>query len=147
MQTPFRAPEILIGYRYASRILDLINSSRDSVYIACYIWRVGGLDPHSPLSQINEALRRAHHRGVTVYLVTASTEVRKQFQSRGVPAHKYTGGKIFHNKVAVIDGQYAIVGSHNFSNHAFTANVELSILYQDPEMGESLIKYIKSLQV
>jgi len=50
-----------------------------------------------------------------------------------------------HTKLAVIDGRYTFIGSHNLTQSALKHNNELSVLVDSPAVAESTLNYIKGL--
>jgi phosphatidylserine/phosphatidylglycerophosphate/cardiolipin synthase-like enzyme len=54
-------------------------------------------------------------------------------------------GTTTHTKVAVIDGRYIFLGSHNLTNSALKYNHELSVFIDSPELAGKTLRYIDSL--
>ena len=138
--------EILNGYTYLKKFVEIVSSARTSIYISMYIWRMDVLNPLSPISELNRALANARARGVRVYSVTNFGDVVRRLQGQGIEAYKYAGPNCFHNKIVVVDSQYYFIGSHNFSNHALLSNVEVSICAFDPVNAQKLENFILSIK-
>jgi len=119
---------ILGGKVFFDRMLELINSARDSIHLQTYIFRedVTG-------SSIGKALEQAARRGVQVYLLLdgyASQDISSAFitrlQQAGVhfryfepllKSRYYYFGRRLHQKLFVADTGYALVGGINISDH------------------------------
>jgi phosphatidylserine/phosphatidylglycerophosphate/cardiolipin synthase-like enzyme len=52
---------------------------------------------------------------------------------------------VTHAKVAVIDGRYVYLGSHNLTQSALRHNNELSVRIDSPEMAAEVTSYLERL--
>ncbi len=77
-------------------------------------------------------------------LIDNNTDTGNQFaylQSNGMDVHLKVGTGLLHHKYATVDGdqfggtQYAITGSHNWSNSAENSNDENTLIVQDPRIA------------
>jgi phosphatidylserine/phosphatidylglycerophosphate/cardiolipin synthase-like enzyme len=50
-----------------------------------------------------------------------------------------------HTKLAVIDGRYTFIGSHNMTQSALKHNNELSVLIDSQAVADKTLNYIKGL--
>jgi cardiolipin synthase A/B len=115
------------GSDYFQLLEDLIDGADDTIHLRAYIF-----DNDNTGAGIAEALIRAAHRGVRVYVVTdgyASQNLSRTFirklRHNGIlfkffeplfrSTHLYFGRRM-HEKVFVADGQHALVGGINISD-------------------------------
>ncbi len=115
------------GQPYFSRLFELIQSARESIFIQVYI-----LADDATGQQVATALSEAARRGVQVYLMVdgyAAQSLPHRFtsalQSAGVrfrffePLFRSTNyyfGRRMHQKVVVVDAQTALVGGINMAD-------------------------------
>ena len=126
----------------------LLNKSRKSIYIA-------GLYFTSNIDwRIKRDIRRAIKRGVHFkFLLQDSDFSKTEFSNLGLS--KYTNVEVrfidisklgnnkwgdFHNKYAIFDERYAILGSANFSYPAFYNNVEINGLLVETNIVRKLVE-------
>jgi len=115
------------------KVVDLIDGAKSSVDISQFTFSV---------SEIADAVLRAHGRGVAVRLAIDSAQNAdgsraKQLEAAGVPVH-YVSGKpsgsatgLLHAKFVVVDGHTLLTGSNNFSSTGTTINEENSVLVRN----------------
>ncbi len=88
---------------------------------------------------IAQALIRAHTRGVRVRLVHDKTQaagrhdVTEELLKAGIPVHIQRGseGGILHDKFLIIDGEYVLTGSFNWTANATQKNDENFVVLDD----------------
>jgi cardiolipin synthase A/B len=107
-----------------------------------------------PGTTFMRALLRAARRGVRVRLVMqgrwdyrfaamAAHAVYEQLLRRGVRIYEYTPA-FLHAKVAVIDDEWATVGSSNIDPLSLLVNLEANVVVQDAEFTASLAAEIEA---
>ena len=112
---------------------DAIRASRQSVDIICPYFYPG--------QRIRQALRQAAQRGVRVRLLLqgkldyriagwAAEALYADLLGHGVEIHEYTPA-FLHAKVAVVDGQWATVGSSNIDPLSLLVNLEANVVVRD----------------
>ena len=69
----------------------------------------------------------------------------EQLKKAGVEIYFDSPKRTTHTKLAVIDGRYTFVGSHNLTQSALKHNNELSVLIDSPAVAEKTLNYIKDL--
>jgi cardiolipin synthase A/B len=108
-------------------VLLLIDSAQHSIHVDMYILTS---------EKVVDALISAHYRGVDVKVIleerTGANYLafsRLRGAGTGVcwASEAY---KLSHPKMIIVDGQKALVGSHNLSNSALNSNREISLLVQ-----------------
>ncbi len=93
-------------------------------------------------ASIAEALIAAHKRGIMVkvlvdrsQLTAKGSQVNRVLQ-QGIPVSIDVVPGIAHNKVMIIDDNYVLTGSFNWSNAAETRNAENLLLIADPQTNK-----------
>lgn len=116
--------------RIVQRIIELIDSAEESVDVAQFTFSQ---------RPIEEALLRAHERGVTVTLamnhaMANGDNVPNRLKARGVEVH-FVAGKdngnylgLQHAKFMIVDGRVLLTGSNNWSSTGTTINDENTIV-------------------
>lgn len=103
-----------------NRILNIIDSAEQSIYIAMFTWT-------HPL--ITEHVIQAHKRGISVICALdyqsslgASRKTYERLQQESIPIIRNQGPGLLHHKFAVIDNKILINGSTNWTKSAFQKN-------------------------
>ena len=106
----------------------------------------------APGRKVRRALMHAAQRGIDVTLLIGVGQfamqdaVAQSFYPRliraGVKIVEYRRTQL-HGKLAVVDGDWATVGSSNFDGLSLFVNHEANIIVRDPEFTSSLREYIR----
>jgi|PlaIllAssembly_1097288.scaffolds.fasta_scaffold12586_6 phosphatidylserine/phosphatidylglycerophosphate/cardiolipin synthase-like enzyme len=146
---------------FAEAFMDGIRSANKSIQLSFFLFKATASRGNMP-RQVAEELIRARQRGVdvTVLLERQSGDRRSGKQDSlnddnrqtaallsrgGVKVYFDSPGVTTHTKVAVIDGRYVYLGSHNLSQSALRHNNELSVLLDSPELAREVREYIEGL--
>ncbi|MBK1789630.1 cardiolipin synthase [Persicirhabdus sediminis] len=117
--------------------LNVINSAQDRLWIA---------SPYFvPDEQVVSALQLAALRGVDVRILIpekadsqlvwlSSFSYLNQTEKVGVKVYRYQPG-FLHQKVTLVDDQFASVGTANFDNRSFRLNFEITIAVKDKDFA------------
>lgn len=120
--------ESIIGNDFPKKVIPLINQAQKSIKIIVFDWRWYPDDPANPCQQFNHAILTAKNRGVEVNVITNIDQVVNVLNSQGCKAKKPHSKKLVHAKIMIIDDQCVIIGSHNYTQNAFTMNREISVI-------------------
>jgi phosphatidylserine/phosphatidylglycerophosphate/cardiolipin synthase-like enzyme len=137
--------ELVIGSEFTDRIIELIDEADSSIYIFMFDWRWYKNDFSCDVSRINQALVRATRRGVYVATLLNYADLVEIFQNLNINARRANVRKLLHAKSIVIDESIIILGSHNLTKEAMTANVEMSLIVKDFELAARIINYFKTI--
>lgn len=156
---PQRAPpleqlELLPDARYVSVVSRLIASANKSVHVVMYVAKY---DPkqsaeEDPANALLELLASARRRGLDVRVVV--DDVTKQsypetiefLKSRNVPVRlDPKAGVTTHAKIVIVDGEWVVIGSHNWTQSALSSNREYSILVRSSELAARVEEYFEEL--
>jgi phosphatidylserine/phosphatidylglycerophosphate/cardiolipin synthase-like enzyme len=137
--------ELLLGSDFSDRVIELIDSADSSIYIFMFDWKWYKNDFSCDVSRINQALVRATRRGVKVQTLLNYSEIVEILNNLNITARRANVRKLLHAKSIVIDENIIILGSHNLSKEAMTANVEMSLVISDPELAKRIINYFQTI--
>jgi phosphatidylserine/phosphatidylglycerophosphate/cardiolipin synthase-like enzyme len=125
--------ESIIGKSYPKKVIPLIESAKHSIKIVVFDWRWYSNDPGNSCQLFNAAIVRASKRGVKVEACVNSESIRAPLLANGINARIPISKNLMHTKMIIIDEDILVLGSHNFSQSAFTLNFETSIIIRDHE--------------
>jgi phosphatidylserine/phosphatidylglycerophosphate/cardiolipin synthase-like enzyme len=135
----------IIGREFPDKVIPLINNAQHSIKIIIFDWRWYPNDPASPVQLFNQSLVRAIARGVSVSAIGNNNDIISKLKSVGVQAKKLSVPNLVHAKMMLIDGNILVVGSHNYTQQAFTMNYELSIIVTEQDNLEPYINFFANL--
>lgn len=119
-----------------SLILKTISQAQQSIHVQAYSFTSG---------PITQGLKAAHNRGVSVQIILDKSQVNDRHSrlhslaQAGIPIFIDPVPGIAHNKVMIIDEEWVISGSYNFTNAAETRNAENVLLIRDKETATSFL--------
>ena len=147
---------LLKNKAYFHALSERIRDARTQILMAFFLFKTNGHPKSYPEILLRE-LGDAARRGVRVMVVleqdvkTDSTVNRdnqnasERLKKAGVEVHFDSPKKTMHTKLAVIDGRYTFIGSHNLTQSALKHNHELSVLVDSPAVAQETLNYIKDL--
>jgi len=147
---------LLRNREYFQALSERIREARTQIVIAFFLFKTNG-HPASYPEIILRELGRAARRGVRVTVVLERDAVpdstinrdnrdsSERLRNNGVEIHFDSPKKTTHTKLAVIDGRYTFIGSHNLTQAALKHNNELSVLIDSPAVAERTMKYIQEI--
>lgn len=138
-------PQVIIGKRFLPAVTLLIEDAKQTIDIIIYDWRIRPTQTHYPGTVLLHALQAAATRGVRVRVLTSSATIVQQLRYTGLECKILYTEKLMHAKMMLIDGRKAIVGSHNYTQSAFTSNLEISLAVQLEHADNDLSQYFKNL--
>ena len=121
-------------YKTGTRIVQLIINAKKYVYVPTY------LITHK---DITNALINAHRRGVDVKIITDANGVTTQnsknklLRDANIPLKVENYAGKLHSKSMVIDDEFVIIGSMNFSNSGENKNDENTIIVKNNEFAQN----------
>lgn len=122
-------------------IVDAIGQARESVYVQAYSFTS---------APIAKALVNTARRSVKVEVILDRSQRKETYtgatflKNEGIPVYIDATHSIAHNKVIIIDGQFVITGSFNFTKAAEEKNAENCIIIHNKELASI---YMKNLLV
>jgi len=146
--------ELLPDQKYFEVVSKLIASANKSVHVIMYVAKY---DPREsaetdPANALIELLASAKRKGLDVKVVV--DDVTKQsypetidfLKSRNVPVRLDPKASVTtHAKVVIVDGEWVVIGSHNWSESALKENHEYSVLIRSSEIAANVEDYFEEL--
>jgi len=131
--------QTIIGKEFHTKVIPLIDKASRDIKIMVFDWRWYTHDAGSPAQLFNQSIVRAQKRGVKVKVITNVYEVLEVLRNQGCSVKKLLSSKLMHVKLMIIDNNVVIIGSHNYTQNAFTVNYEVSVILErmtaeDPEI-------------
>ena len=126
----------------SARVIELINSAKKYIYIPVF------LITHTDISN---ALVTAHKRGIDVKIIldgnSSNTRNSKHvlLRNSGIPLKFENYAGKLHSKTMIIDDEYVIMGSMNFSNSGVNKNDENMLVIYNSEFAKSYVQFFKYL--
>lgn len=137
--------ETIIGKDYPVVVIPLIAAAKKNIEIIVFDWRWYPQDTGCATQLFNQALIQAGRRGVKIRAIANSPEIVKVLNENGIETKKLESKHLVHSKLMLIDDRLIIIGSHNFTQAAFTLNYETSILVEDIITAMTYKKYFNTL--
>lgn len=138
-------PLPIISKDFPKIVIPLLDKAKHSIDIIVFDWRFYKNDPASSVSLFNLAIARACRRGVSVNCLVQNDGVVDNLKALGCNAKKLNSKRILHTKLLIIDKVYVIIGSHNYTQHAFTSNEEASIFVELSNENNGFVEYFNNL--
>ena len=135
----------IIGREFPDKVIPLIDNAKKSIKIVVFDWRWYPNDPAAAVQLFNQSFVRAIRRGVSVRVVCNIGDIFQHLQSIGAQCRKTISGNIVHSKMMIIDDEFLVIGSHNYTQHAFTMNREISLLCDNVEDMSPYNKFFETL--
>jgi len=126
-------------------VTEAINKAQNGIDIIVFDWRWYPSDPACAAQQFNNALVAAVKRGVQVRVVTNCDAVAQFLRKVGIQVKKPISARLLHSKLMIIDRKCVVIGSHNYTQNAFTSNFEVSVILSDCDDTTELDQYFNSL--
>jgi len=137
--------EAIIGKEFPDKVIPLIDQAKNTIDIVVFDWRWYPQNPGSPVQLFNQAIARAVKRGVVVRAVADSFEIIDVLNQIGVKAKKLVFAKLVHAKFMIIDDQYLVIGSHNYTESAFLMNYEVSVIIEDQNVINRVKQFFNNI--
>lgn len=137
--------EIILGKEYPNKVIPLIKNAKHSIKIVMFDWRWYPDYIEYPIQQFNVALLQAHKIGVKVSAITNFKDIADRLQKLGMKSKHLVRNRLVHTKLMIIDDEIAIIGSHNFTNNAFSHNFEISVIVDEKSEIERLTKLFNDM--
>ena len=140
-----KQPLPIIANEFVGVVIPMIDSVRHSIDVVVFDWRFYKNDPSCAVSLFNSAVSRAVGRGVNVRCLVQSDQVVANLKALGCNARRLHSKNILHTKLLILDKKSVILGSHNYTQRAFTSNHEASIYVELADENNTLVQYFNNL--
>lgn len=118
--------QAIIGKEFPQKVSALIDAAQHSIKIVVFDWRVYPNDSASSVSLFNHAIVRAARRGVKIQAIVNHGDILNFLRTNNIDAKKLSSKNLVHTKMIILDDVNIVIGSHNFTQYAFTMNFEAS---------------------
>lgn len=137
--------QAIIGKEFIKEVVPLIDGAKHSINVVVFFWGWYGNEPGNPCQLFNASIIRAVKRGVVVRACVNSRKIASPLIDNGVKVRIPVSKSLMHTKMLLIDDQILVLGSHNFSQSAFTTNFETSIISKQDECLPKFSQFFESL--
>ena len=148
--------QAIIASDYPKVVIPLIDSARSNIEILMYEWKWYGHESAGGVQKLNLALVAAARRGVKIKVLMNSesmghaiTKINGRtmsfLQRYGMDVKMGQFGGVVHAKMMIIDDDWLVLGSHNYSKSAFSRNQEASIAVHGREEIKRFRDFFKNL--
>jgi len=144
--------ELLEDGDYFARARSLISRANSTILVMMYAMKYDPKEVGDPVNQLLLGLVEAKGRGVEVRVLVDDVTAKSYPQSlsylkeHGVPVRLDESPKVTtHVKLVLIDGNYSLIGSHNWTESALKYNHELSVLIESGSVYEALEGYFNGI--
>lgn len=147
----------LLGNRdYFPALKEAIEGARKEIVMSFYLFKTEGHAGNDP-EAITKCLLKAAARGIRIEILlergkdtadqvyVQNRETMEKLAGKGIHVHFDSPRTTTHTKLAVIDGRYTFIGSHNLTQAALKYNNELSVLIDSADVAEEALNYIRTL--
>jgi len=132
--------QTIIGKEFPKKVIPLIDSAKRSINIIVFDWRWYPDDLSNPCQLFNQSIVRAKNRGVQIKVISNMLDIVKLLKDLGIEAKKLLTPNLVHVKLMIIDDDIAVIGSHNYTQNAFTMNYEVSVIIESKDMDFKELK-------
>jgi phosphatidylserine/phosphatidylglycerophosphate/cardiolipin synthase-like enzyme len=139
--------QTIVGKKFPEVLIPLIEAARNSIDIVVFDWRWYPNDPGASAQLFNQAIARAVKRGVKIRAIVNSPDIENTLKSIGVFARRLLIKNLVHCKLMIIDERTTVVGSHNYTQSAFTMNMELSVVFEAEKNDNSFVDFFNNLYI
>jgi phosphatidylserine/phosphatidylglycerophosphate/cardiolipin synthase-like enzyme len=153
---PNSSVTLLTDRNYLPALKNAIDQARKEITLSFFHFKTKGGKGSDP-DAIATSLNKAAQRGVRVLVVLeqgrdqseGNTRENRQTMERlrkaGVIVYLDSPFTTTHTKMAIMDGKYTFIGSHNLTQSALKYNNEISVMVESPQVAAEALAYIESL--
>ncbi|RLE85869.1 MAG: hypothetical protein DRJ41_00330 [Thermoprotei archaeon] len=155
MSIPESIPEkvaLLPDEDYYDIVKKLLERANKSIYVIMYVIKYDPKELDDPVNILLDTILRAKERGVKVKIITDDATYKSYkdtvsyMLSKGVELLlDESGGVRTHTKMVIVDEEYMVVGSHNWTESALSYNHEYSILIRSTELAKKAASYFERI--
>jgi len=126
-------------------VIPLIKNAKKSIDIIVFDWGWYPDEIGEPIQIFNNSIYNANKHGVKVRALVQKRLIKIILEKLNIDVKVLHSGKLLHIKLMIIDGEIAILGSHNYTKNAFNVNHEVSIITRQEEDIQKLQTYFNNL--
>ena len=137
--------QTLSGRQFPAQVIPLIEAAKQSIDIVVYAWVWYPSDPGAVCQLFNQAIIRASRRGVKIRAILNNDQTLRVLESQNIQAKILRTTRLVHAKLMIIDSEKVITGSHNYTQFAFQANLELSVIIDEENIATDFNIFFNNL--
>lgn len=137
--------ETIIGKEFPQKVIPLIKQAKSSIDIVIFNWYWYRDQTGAAAQRFNNAIVDATKKAVRVRAIIGPNQILNILLQNKVKAKKFSSSRTLHTKLMIIDDAIAILGSHNYTEAAFTTNYEVSVIIQNEKVVKRLKFYFENL--
>jgi len=126
-------------------VIPLIKNAKKSIDIIVFDWGWYPDEIGEPIQIFNNSIYNANKHGVKVRALVQKRLIKIILEKLNIDVKVLHSSKLLHIKLMIIDGEIAILGSHNYTKNAFNVNHEVSIITRQEEDIQKLQTYFNNL--
>lgn len=138
---------IIISREFPQKVIPLIKGAKKSIDIIVFDWGWYPDEIGEPIQIFNNALYNANKYGVKVRALVQKRLIKEILNRIGIETKLLHSKKLLHVKMMLIDGEIAVLGSHNYTKNAFNLNYEVSIITREENDLERLQEYFDNIYI
>lgn len=146
----------LPGGAFIQKLTQVVGEAKASVDVIQYQWNWYPFQPNNPLQKFNLGVVGLVRRGVKFRvllnieavnhrLTGINMRAKRNLESAGAKVKFGLRFPITHAKIFIVDTDLVILGSHNLSSRAVTANDETSVLIKSKSAAVEFERYFNAL--
>ena len=136
---------LIIGKEFPIKIIPLIQQAQKSIDIIVFDWRWYPDNIGSTIQQFNHEIIKVARKNLRVRAIVNSKKIGGILKQNNIEIKTHNSKKLLHTKLMIIDGERAILGSHNYTLNAFTINHEISVIIHNEIIVNQLKTYFGNL--
>ena len=148
--------ELLVARQYLSRVPAILESAKTSIKVVQFVMQLKGKSAKMSSRELGIKLAAKVRDGVSVQALLNSAgggwrapalnrQAAQWLQERGVEVRTLGASRTCHAKLLIVDGEMAIIGSHNWTPYALERNFEVSVLVRNPGCVGKLTAHFEEL--
>jgi len=134
-----------VGYEFPEKVIPLIELAKKSIKIIVFDWRWYPSDIGCSCQLFNQSIIRARKREIPISVMSNMPDVVRILKASKISAKKPESKRMLHSKMMIIDDEILIIGSHNYTQSAFTKNQEISVIIRAKGQLERYISYFNKV--
>lgn len=148
--------ELLIAREFISRVPGILEGAKSSIQVVQFVMQMRGKSAKMSSRELGIKLAAKAREGVPVQVIlntagggwrapALNRQAAEWMKERGVEVRTLGGSITCHAKLLIIDGEAAIIGSHNWTPYALERNFEVSVLVRDAACVGRLVRHFEEL--
>lgn len=136
---------LYVNSAFFPKLKAMLEGASTSIDIIIYNWHFYVNDLTCNTSQINQIITQKIKQGINVRVVVGNITLYHRLKKLGADVRYNKLRGLNHAKLVLVDNKFCSVGSHNFSENAWSRNEEASVLSNDEQFIMQAKKYFNVL--